>query len=121
MAFKRQHAEDTIKEWHKYAPNMTWDNVIGYDPLTPYDTAARLKNMPAGDQATVDTVPGQMGKLRPIPELARYRTPIKNIYATGTAWSLAHTGTAAQGYACYKAIADDLGLRKPWAEKGRPY
>lgn len=121
MDFKLKHAKETIEEWQKYAPNMNWDNVIGYDPITPYDTAARLKNMPMGDQATVDTVPGQMGKLRPIPELARYRTPIKNLYATGTAWNLAHTGTAAQGYACYKAIADDLGLAKPWKDKGRLY
>ena len=121
MDFKRRHAEETIAEWRKYAPNMNWDNVIGYDSLTPYDTAARLKNMPAGDQAMVDTVPGQMGKLRPIPELARYRTPIKNLYATGAAWGLMHSGSAAQGYACYKAIADDLGLRKPWEEKGRRF
>lgn len=121
MAFKRKHAEETIAEWQHYAPNMTWENVIGYDPLTPYDTAKRLKNMPAGDQATVDTVPGQMGKLRPIPELARYRAPIRNLYCTGTAWGPAHLGTGAQGYACYKAIADDLGLRKPWEEKGRPF
>lgn len=121
MEYKLKHAEEIIEEWQKYAPNMTWDNVIGYDPLTPYDTAARLKNMPAGDQAIIDTVPGQMGKTRPTPELARYRTPVKSLYATGAAWNLAHLGAAAQGYACYKAIADDLGLRKPWEEKGRPY
>lgn len=121
MDYKLFHAEEVIQEWQKYAPNMTWDNVIGYDPVTPYDTAARLKNMPTGDQAIVDTLPGQMGKLRPVPELARYRTPINKLYATGTAWNLAHLGTAAQGYACYKAIADDMGLRKPWEEKGRRF
>lgn len=121
MHYKRRHAEDTIEEWQEYAPYMTWHNFIGYDPVTPYDTAARLKNIPTGVHATVDTVPGQTGKLRPIPGLARYRALNKTLYATGTAWDLAHTGSACQDYACYKAITDDMGLRKPREEKGRRF
>ncbi|MBI4322009.1 MAG: hypothetical protein HY675_26250, partial [Chloroflexi bacterium] len=121
MDFKKQHAEDVLRFWQKFAPNMTWDNVIGFDPHTPYDTAACLKNMPQGDQACVDVVPGQFGRMRPTPELSRHRTPIEHLYATGCAWGLMHGASAAQGYSCYKAIADDLGLRKPWQEKGRAY
>jgi transketolase len=42
MQFKKDHAKAVIKEWQKFAPNMTWDNVIGYGANTPYDTAHRL-------------------------------------------------------------------------------
>jgi phytoene dehydrogenase-like protein len=122
MAFKKQHAQDIMREWQQYAPNMSWDNVIGCDALTPYDTAGRLLNLsPTGNQAVVDALPGQGGKVRPIAEFSRYRTPIQGLYATGSAWGLFHSGSAGQGYACYKAIAEDMNLGKPWAEKGRSY
>ena len=121
MAFKRQHAKDVMREWVQYAPNMTWDNVIGTDSLTPYDTASRLINLASGNQAVVDALPGQGGKVRPIAEFSRHRTPIQGLYATGSAWGLFHTGSSAQGYACYKAIAEDMGLGKPWEEKRRSY
>ncbi len=121
MAFKRQHGKDIMREWVQYAPNMTWDNVIGTDSLTPYDTASRLINLASGNQAVIDALPGQGGKLRPLAEFSRHRTPIQNLYATGAAWGLFHTGSSAQGYACYKAIAEDMNLGKPWEETGRSY
>lgn len=82
----------------------------------------RLINLgPTGNQTVVDAVPGQGGKLRPIAEFARYRTPIQGLYATGSAWGIISSSGSAQGYTCYKAIAEDMGLRKPWEEKGRNY
>ena len=71
--------------------------------------------------AVVDALPGQGGKVRPLAEFSRHRTPIQGLYATGSAWGLFHTGSSAQGYACYKAIAEDMGLGKPWEEKRRSY
>lgn len=122
MEFKKAHAEKTISVWQEYAPNMTWDNVIGYDPITPWDQAKRQKNMaPAGCNSIIDRIPGQMFPFTPIPEMADHRTPIERLYATGSAWGPRGGGTACQGYTCYKAIAQDLGLGKPWEEKGRPY
>ncbi|MDP3947496.1 MAG: hypothetical protein Q8Q41_02285, partial [bacterium] len=120
--FERQHAEDLIRVWQRYAPNMTWDNVIGYIPITPFFTARQGKNWgPAGNWAILDQCPSQMGRCRPIPELSSGRMPIKNLYATGVGWHPWAGGTSMQGYNIYKVIAQDLGLRKPWEEKGRPY
>ncbi|HLA27590.1 MAG TPA: hypothetical protein VJZ49_06820 [Syntrophales bacterium] len=31
--FEKTHAEEVIELWQKYAPNMTWDNVIGFNPI----------------------------------------------------------------------------------------
>ena len=119
--FKKKHAEDVIEHWQKFAPNMNWDNVIGFDPLTPFDTT-RLKNMaPTGNWAVIDNIPSQMGAFRPVPELARHRTPIENLYATGSAWPHFGCAMTAQGYNCYKVIAEDFDVDKPWEEDGRPF
>ncbi len=122
LEFKKLHAEDVMNLWRRHAPNMTWDNVIGYVPLTPYDHC-RLANMaPTGNWAVIDSgIASQYGRNRPVPELARHQTPIENLYATGSAWppyAGAHSG---QGYNCYKVIAEDFGLSKPWEEQGRPF
>lgn len=116
--WEKRHAEEVIATWQKYAPNMTWDNVIGYNPVTPYYTAKMAKNYgPAGNWAVIDNIPSQMGKTRPTPELAAHRTPIKNLYATGTAWHPYAGGHSIQGYNCYKIMAEDMNLKKPWDGK----
>ena len=56
---------------------------------------------------------------RPTPELANHRTPIKGLYATGAAWHLGANCGATESYNCYKIIAEDMGLGKPWEEKGK--
>lgn len=119
--FKKKNADDIIRCWQQYAPNMNWDNVIGYDPLTPFDSL-HLKNMaPTGNWAVIDVIPGQTGKFRPIPELARYTTPVKNLYCTGVAWGFSGGAMDAQAYNCYKIIAESFDVKKPWEEDGRPF
>ena len=114
-----QRVIDVMQE---YAPNMTWDNVIGYSPVTPFYTANQCKNYgPAGNWCVIDNIPSQFGKLRPIPELASGRMPVKSLYATGSAWHPFGSAHSAQGYNCYKVMAEDLGLDKPWEEGGRIY
>ena len=123
VEFKKVQMEEELKEWRKFAPNMTEENMIGYFAWTPYD-AAHLKNMaPQGCMGSnVDTCPGQMGKFRPTPDLARHKVPgISQLYATSVAWHPAIGGSAWQGYNCYKIISEDLDLPKPWKEKGRPF
>ncbi len=120
MKYKKQHAEDTMGVWRDYMRNMGWENVIGYDAITPYDSAMRQKNMaPAGNWSIIDRVPGQTFPSCPVPELADHRTPIKNLYATGSAWGSYGGGHTGQGYTCYKAIAEDQKLKKPW--EGQPW
>jgi beta-carotene ketolase (CrtO type) len=121
LRLKKTHAQQAIEEWQKYAPNMTWDNIIGYDPQTPYDVAHRGLNFArSGNPGIVDRYPGQHGRTAPIAELAQFRTPIKNLYATG-GWHPPTGANCCGGYACYKNIAEDFGLGKPWKDKGRPF
>ena len=113
---EREYAEEFIKLSNRYAPNVTWDIVAGYVPVTPYYTKRFARNYgPAGNWAVIDNTPSQIGKFRPIPELAGNRVPgISGLYCTGTAWHPFAIATSAQGYNCYKVMAEDLGLKKPW-------
>jgi phytoene dehydrogenase-like protein len=120
--FEKEHADDILKIWSRHASNMTWDNVIGYVPVTPFFTSRHARNWgPAGNWAVIDHPPSQLGRFRPIPELASGRMPIKNLYATGAGWHPFAGAHSTQGYNIYKIIAEDFGLRKPWVEKGRPW
>lgn len=116
-----EYADAVVKRINQYAPNITWDTVVGYLPITPYYTARLARNYaPAGNWATIDNVPSQMGRFRPIPELAGHRVPgIKGLYCTGTAWHPFALAWSPQGYNCYKVMAGDLGLKKTW--EGRPF
>jgi len=119
LEIKKRYAENLMLIWQQYAPNMTWDNIIGIDTNSPYDHL-RMKNLgPNGAMAGIDRVPFQINEHRPTPELANYRTPIPNLYATGGCWHVGSNAGATESYNCYKIIATDLGLGKPWEEKGK--
>ncbi len=119
LEIKKRYAENLMLIWQQYAPNMTWDNVIGVDTNSPYDHL-RMRNLaPNGPIAGIDRVQFQVNENRPTPELANYRTLIANLYATGACWHLgSHAGTS-EAYNCYKIIATDMDLGKPWEEQGK--
>jgi len=62
-------------------------------------------------------------KTDPTPELANHRTPIKNLYCTGGFWHVGGEASCFQSYNCYKIIASDMNIAKPWEEPGKkePY
>ena len=116
LKIKRWYAEQMLTVWQKHAPNMTWDNIIGIDTNSPYD-ACRLTNLlPHGNFAGIDRSLWQTNENRPTPELANHRTPVKNLYCTGGCWHAGSNASADAGYNCYKIIARDMGLGKPWEE-----
>ncbi len=121
IEYKSRHGQQVIDLLQRHAPNMTWDNVIGYVPRTPYDHCGLANMAPTGTWAVIDNIASQVGRFRPIPELASHRTPIENLYATGSAWHPFASGASWQGYNCYKVIAEDFGLEKPWKKEGRPW
>ncbi|UCG83675.1 MAG: NAD(P)/FAD-dependent oxidoreductase [Dehalococcoidia bacterium] len=119
LEIKRRYAEELVSIWREFAPNMTWDNIIGVDTNSPYDNL-RMRNLaPDGSIGLIDRNAYQVKESRPTPELANHRTPIKNLYATGAAWHLGASASASESYNCYKIIATDLGLGKPWEEPGK--
>ncbi|MDZ4246799.1 MAG: hypothetical protein U1D67_06755, partial [Dehalococcoidia bacterium] len=121
LDYKKVHANQVMDLFKKHTRNISWDKVVGYIPISPPDICHNLNMAPTGNWAIIDNIGSQIGKYRPIPELARHRTPIKNLYATGSAWHPWGFAGSYQSYNCYKIIADDMGLRKPWVEKNAKY
>lgn len=119
LEIKKRYADELIQIWQDYAPNMTWDNVIGVDTNCSFDHR-RMKNLgPNGTMAGVDRSPFQTEENRPTPELANHRTPITALYATGGSWHVGSNAGSTEAYNCYRIIADDLKLPKPWLEAGK--
>lgn len=121
--FEKQHAEDVMRWWNRVAPNMTWDNVIGYNPITPFNLAEedRVAYGKEGNWYQFDSAPAQSDCWVPIPEWSQGKIPeIEGIYTAGRGWGLGGGG-AWDGYKCYRVMARDFGLPVPGMERGRPY
>jgi beta-carotene ketolase (CrtO type) len=118
---KDEFFEAMLKRWQFFAPNMTWDNIISVHFNSPIEIQMRNRAMREGQQFQISNIASQGGQFRPLPELSRYKMPVKDLYLCS---SSAHPMGAMHGwvgYSCYKIIAEDFGLRKIWEENGRPY
>ena len=92
---------------------------IGLDTNSAYDHRRMRNQGPNGTMAGIDRSPFQIEENRPTPELANHRTPIANLYATGGAWHVGSNAGSTEAYNCYRIIAKDLGLDKPWEQAGK--
>jgi beta-carotene ketolase (CrtO type) len=94
-----------ISGWVKYAPNMTRDNVIAQRVYTPNDIERERPNMVEGGYSTGSTIGSQLGRFRPVPELAGYRVVLENLYDCS---ANRHSGSGAgrgSSYNRYQEIA----------------
>ena len=111
-----------MRWWGRVAPNMTWDNVIGYNSITPYslteeDPVAYGKE---GCWFHIDGAPAQSDCWLPIPEWAHNKIPeIEGIYTAGRCYGVG--AGSSEGYRCYRVMAEDFGLPIPGMKRGRPY
>ena len=115
MQIKKEAPDHFLRQWQRFAPNMTWDNVIAANIDTPWDIMHRSDNFVEGNWGLIAGTPSQWGAMRPIPEFAQYQIPeIQDFWmAAGSChYSLGLTGWA--GYNCYKRIAQKHDLWKPW-------
>jgi phytoene dehydrogenase-like protein len=91
-----------------YAPNVP-GAVIGSSARTPEDWEAATDN-PKGDCFHIDFVPHQVFGLRPLPELAAYRTPIAGLYLSGAGTHPGPALTGLPGHNTAQAVIEDLNL-----------
>jgi phytoene dehydrogenase-like protein len=112
-----------ITEWQRYAPNMTWDNVIEVNIPTPMDIAGHNPNWVDGCMYTSNQNPSQWCNFRPIPEFAQYQVPgIEDFWMASGSQHTGGTGTLGfSAYNCYKRMAPRFGFRKTWEEQGRMF
>jgi phytoene dehydrogenase-like protein len=120
---RKEVGDRFINEWQKYAPNMTWDNVIGVNIPTPMDIAGHNPNWVDGCMYTSNQSPSQWSGFRPIPEFAQYQVPgIEDFWMASGSQHTGGTGTLGfSAYNCYKRMAPLFGFRKTWEEQGRMF
>ena len=109
----RQHAEQLLKLWTQYAPNLA-DAVLDAFPRTPLDTQRTLPNMQSGDLLVGSFANGQVGENRPFAGAGRYRTPLKGLYLCGGSTHPGGNITGLCGYNAARVIAADLGCPIWW-------
>lgn len=97
------------------APNMTGDNIVDVWVNTPYDSEFRNAGMVAGNWYGARQSEDQWFSNRPLPELARYRTPIDGLYLCN---HTSHPGGLCLMAVPYNLmhilIEDDLVSPGPW-------
>lgn len=109
-----------IRHFTKWAPNMTWDNVIDDYFYTPLDQEDEMKLM-EGDFMNGAVKLHQMGFNKPFPEASMYRTEIDSLYLCGPYMHPGGGVSSAPGYNCFKIIAEDFGLEKSWEKTDRGF
>ncbi|MGC1680528.1 MAG: NAD(P)/FAD-dependent oxidoreductase [Pseudolabrys sp.] len=107
-SFKEEFSDKIIECFARYCPNMTKKNILGRYVYTGREYAQELINMRGGD-----IFMGAFNAEQVMYNHFGYRSPIPNLYNSGSA---GHPGGAISGGAGYisaSVIASDLGL-KPW-------
>ena len=78
---KQQTADNVINKLAEYAPNLK-GSIIARRVESPAELGERLGSY-KGNYYHLDMTLDQMIFLRPLPEIANYTTPVKNLYLTG--------------------------------------
>jgi phytoene dehydrogenase-like protein len=91
----------------EYAPNFK-RAVLARQVLTPLDLE-RVFNLTGGNIFQGAMTPNQLFAFRPVPDYARYRTPLKGLYLCGAA---AHPGGGVMGTPGLNAAREILGRRR---------
>lgn len=99
-----------LKEWERYAPNMTMDNLIEAYITTPDHVVNRNTCDEGGGWGGLDCDEFRWGKTRPLLELNNYRMPVKNYYLCSSTAHSAHGIGRGSSYNCYRVIAKDHNL-----------
>jgi phytoene dehydrogenase-like protein len=110
VTLKNVFMEKVLAGWREAATNLTDENIQMKVALDPFYISGRWQNMRRGSVWVARKIPSQMGKNRPIPELAHYRTPIERLYQVGVATYPADAVIAGSGRNCWQIMKEDLKL-----------
>jgi phytoene dehydrogenase-like protein len=105
-----RHAQDLLRVWTEYAPNLAGDTV-GWFARSPLDTERELPNMREGDLLVGSFANGQVGYDRPFPGAGQYRGPIEGLYLCGSCCHPGGNVTGLPGYNSAQVVLAELGSR----------
>lgn len=98
-----------IRQIGRFVPGFE-DTVIASRLYTPADLE-RVFGITEGNIFHGDLRPDQLFFMRPVPDAARYATPVRALYLCGAGTHPGGGVTAAPGYNAARRILGDLGLR----------
>ncbi len=110
---RREWFEKQLAVWRQYAPNLTEENILSKDSMTPLDTERHDKNMYYGDWMIGEYTGDHALENRPFPGWSQHRTPNKGLYLCGSSCHPGGNITGAPGYNAAKIMGEDLGI-DPW-------
>jgi beta-carotene ketolase (CrtO type) len=102
---KNQVADRCLDKLAEYAPNIK-NSIIARRVESPAELGERLGSY-KGNYYHLDMTLDQMIFLRPLPEIANYKTPIKNLYLTGAGTHPGGSISGMPGRNCAKVFLKD--------------
>jgi phytoene dehydrogenase-like protein len=104
-------AEVMIDKIREVAPNLTDDNIVAKFVNTPYDSNLRNLAFVGGNWMGISQEEEQWYEQKPLPELSRYRTPIKNLYLCHQSSYPGGLALQAVSYNLMHILIEDLKLK----------
>lgn len=117
---KNKVADRVLDKLADYAPNLK-RSIIARQVESPAELGARLGSY-KGNYYHVDMTLEQMVFLRPLPEIANYKTPIEGLYLTGAGTHPGGSISGMPGRNCARVfIQSQRSLSKTFAEAGESF
>jgi phytoene dehydrogenase-like protein len=108
---KDEIVDAMLTRFRQVAPNMTEDNIVHKFVNTPYDSKMRNMGFVGGNWMGTSYEEEQWYQQRPLPELSRYRTPIRNLYLCNHSSYPGGLCLQAVSYNLMHILIEDLDLK----------
>jgi phytoene dehydrogenase-like protein len=108
---KEEIIEAILSKIREVAPNLTDDKIVAKFANTPYDSELRNMGFVGSNYMGISTEEEQWYEKRPLPELSRYRTPIKNLYLCNQSSYPGGLCLQAVSYNLMHILIEDLDLK----------
>ena len=103
--------EVMMEKIREVAPNLTDDKIVAKFVNTPYDSSLRNMAFVGGNWMGISQEEEQWYEKKPLPELSRYRTPIKNLYLCHQTSYPGGLALQAVSYNLMHILIEDLKLK----------
>ncbi len=108
---KDEIVDAILNKIREVAPNLTDDKIVAKFVNTPYDSSLRNLSFVGGNWMGISQEEEQWYEKKPLPELARYRTPIDKLYLCHQSSYPGGLALQAVSYNLMHILIEDLDLK----------
>jgi len=106
----KQVYDGFVADLREMTTNMSDDNILAYNFLTPLDLERHDNAMKHADIGHIGLYSWQLGGNRPVPGWGQYKTPVPKLYMCGASTHPGSGVTGGSGRNSAQVILEDLGL-----------